>query len=493
MPITKKYSHVYDEDNAVLISESKANVVSTGVALRAFLTGIPAGELDGVIQEMWSVRLFVDNPKVDRRAGSDNTFRLQGRWRVASLRKHQGNEKPGIYEELKVGYLQPPGTSNDYPMSSSATDWSNLDPLARVIKIKDAPSDIKTRLRTYYVVMYQNVAQATVQAFTEALIPRGTLTNPSFNGQTALSGTFNFINAYSEDQNDGSSVVIGVLSAVADPANAADIITTGTATATDATSTLEGQTSLTAPGTKPTVAAPGPVVTVSNRVDPATNKWVTTTKSNTPTLAVISSFAYYSEGIQHLEWEGRNLTLADLTNFFAQSGYPTQGTGNADYPYIQPKVSSLTYQSNGGDAVRVSASINEYGYLDARITASRTSSYMAYGIPVPTGYPGNLLFVDVAMHSNFGKMWRVTTKYYGYEVQGQGAYYGRLLYDGLGNGTPFDNMGLPLTKSSFRSLGRDWYQFTKILQISTTTKDVTTAWKASTAIDTTQTSSGVIT
>ena len=65
---TKQYANVYDEGNAVLLTDTRQAVENTGVALRVFQTDVPVGEWDAVIQEMWATRFYIDNPQIDRRA-----------------------------------------------------------------------------------------------------------------------------------------------------------------------------------------------------------------------------------------------------------------------------------------------------------------------------------------------------------------------------------------------------------------------------------------
>ena len=50
-----------------------------------------------------------------------------------------------------------------------------------------------------------------MREFCEAIIPRGTLTNPTFDKQTQLTGSFKFSAVRNEEQEDGSSVVYGIL------------------------------------------------------------------------------------------------------------------------------------------------------------------------------------------------------------------------------------------------------------------------------------------
>ena len=212
----KTYAYIYDESNAVLISESRQAVENTGVVTRAFLTDVDPGELDSIIQEMWATRFYIDNPAIDRRESdmsSDTTFKLVGRWRVAALRKHRADEKPGIYEELRLGWLQPPGTPGDYPKSKDANDWSGIDASARVVKVVEynKANRAQNGRNQKYTLVIPGVATSNIKEFCYQMAQRPAMANPIFGLQTKLSGMYAWGGIRNEDQGDGSSTVIATL------------------------------------------------------------------------------------------------------------------------------------------------------------------------------------------------------------------------------------------------------------------------------------------
>ncbi len=210
---SSKYKNVYEEVNAVLVTDARQAVVNFGTALRLFESSLPIGELDAVIQEMWATRLYIDNPSCDRRAAADNTFRLAGRWHVSSLRKNGPQEKPGIYEELRLGFLQPPGTPNDYPKSKDANDWSGIFSQARVVKMFEYDQDNRAKAgeNRYYILTIPGVAPTTIKEFCAALSSVPVLENPTFGIQTKIPGTWKIRGVRNEEQDDGSSVVFAML------------------------------------------------------------------------------------------------------------------------------------------------------------------------------------------------------------------------------------------------------------------------------------------
>ena len=216
-----KYAKFYDEANAVAVTESRQAMEALGVCLRRFEDDAPVGELDAVMQEMWATRYYVDNPQIDRRAGkNDTTFRLEGRWGVASLRKNGPNEKPGIYEELRLNWLTPPGllvsangTPTDYPPSKDENDWSGIDAQARIIGMEcydNANAKIAGE-NVFYKLVIPRVATKYVREFCTALANRDPLSNPTFGLQTKLTGDFEIRGVRNADQNDGTSTVMATL------------------------------------------------------------------------------------------------------------------------------------------------------------------------------------------------------------------------------------------------------------------------------------------
>ena len=207
------YAKVYEEENAILVSESREYVENAGTAIRRFNTDVPAGEWDAIILEMWQARMYVDNPVIDKNADAGNKFRLRGRWGVSHIRKSTLNEIPGIYEELRLGFLQPPGTANDYPKTLAAGDWSFVDSQARVIRCNefDATQRIVSGKNQYYTVIYPRVASATIKEFCSQLTARPTIDNPVFGLQTNLKGLFKFAGVVNEENGDGSSNVKATL------------------------------------------------------------------------------------------------------------------------------------------------------------------------------------------------------------------------------------------------------------------------------------------
>ena len=206
-----KYAYVYDENNADLLSESRQLVENTGVALRRFQHNIPVGEWDALLQEMWATRLYVDNPQADRKAGQDPKYRLAGRWRVASLRKSGPGEPIGIYEELRLGWLQPPGTDGDYPSSGGdPNNWAGIDSQVRIIKVREFDDANRTLSgeNIYYMMIIPGVATKTINEFCNALANRTMLVNPVFGLQTGIEGKCFIRGVRNEDQGDGSSNVI---------------------------------------------------------------------------------------------------------------------------------------------------------------------------------------------------------------------------------------------------------------------------------------------
>ena len=214
--MASKYAYIYAEGNADLVSDSRQSVENTGVALRRFPHNLSAGESDALIQEMWATRLYVDNPIADRKAGQDTKFRLAGRWRVSNLRKNGPQEPVGIYEELRLGWLQSPGTTNDYPKSKDADDWSGIDKQVRVVRMQefDDTNRAVAGENRYYTLLIPGVATKTVKEFCTALAARPVIENPIFGLQTDLTGAWSIRGVRNEDQGDGSSNVICSLASV---------------------------------------------------------------------------------------------------------------------------------------------------------------------------------------------------------------------------------------------------------------------------------------
>jgi len=209
------YAYVYDEKNAVVISASRQLVENSGVMVRRYSEGIPAGKEDAVIREMLAARAYIDNPQTDRRAGGvDQAFRATGRWGVARVWKSGPEEKAlSIYEELRLNWLQAPGTPNDYPKSKDATDWTGIDAQARVVRVNEI--DISNRAlageNQFYILTIPRVATVTVKEFCTALTNRPAIVDPKFGVQTVVPGTWLFRGAHNEDQGDGSSTVVCAL------------------------------------------------------------------------------------------------------------------------------------------------------------------------------------------------------------------------------------------------------------------------------------------
>jgi hypothetical protein len=208
-----EYKDCYREEAAQRVEGPVFNDrTRAGRYVRRWSTNLEQYKIQAVLEEMRS-RLYVDNPGVNRRVADDPVYRPVGRWRVERvwLVPEGSNIPAGIYESLRYGYLQPPSVSASYPKPDSASDWSKLDAEARVFRVTDLPTAGKTAGLPYYIVVYPNVAQETVREFCEAIIPRGTLTNPTFDKQTQLTGSFKFSAVRNEEQEDGSSVVYGIL------------------------------------------------------------------------------------------------------------------------------------------------------------------------------------------------------------------------------------------------------------------------------------------
>ena len=147
------------------------------------------------------------------RANDSVPYVPKGRYRLVANRIGKpGQEQPGIYQELAWGYMQPPMADED-PVKV----WAWLDREARITKVTDYTASGKLAIKPFFIVTYPNVAQETVQAFKDALIPRGVLTDPAFALQTPLAGTYLFTAVKNEEQDDGSSIVSAVLADATDP------------------------------------------------------------------------------------------------------------------------------------------------------------------------------------------------------------------------------------------------------------------------------------
>ncbi len=214
--MSAKYAYVYEENNADLVSDSRQVVENSGVALRRFQHNLPVGEWDALIQEMWATRLYVDNPQADRKGGQDQKFKLSGRWRVVSLRKSGPGEPIGIYEELRLGWLQPPGTDKDFPKSADADDWKGIDTQVRVVRMQEFDNTNRAIAgeNRYYTLIIPGVATKTIKEFCTALAGRAVIENPVFGLQTTLVGGWSIRGVRNEDQGDGSSNVICSIASV---------------------------------------------------------------------------------------------------------------------------------------------------------------------------------------------------------------------------------------------------------------------------------------
>ena len=203
-----------EEDSIPFDGPTFSEVERIGRYVRRWATNLTQWEQEAVVREL-KKRRFVDNPACNRRAGEDKDFNLSGRWRQAKVWYDNGaGQLPsGLYEELHWDYLQPPSVADSWPTPADANDWTKLDERARVFQVRIFNPQIKTYtgIRDIYYIMYPNVATATVREFCEALPARGTLTNPTFDKQTQMTGSYAFRYVHNEEQGDGSSNVIGVL------------------------------------------------------------------------------------------------------------------------------------------------------------------------------------------------------------------------------------------------------------------------------------------
>ena len=448
MPTTLKYASVYDEQNAELLTESFNDVVKTGVALRRFSTNVPSGEQDAIIREMWAVRKYVDNPQIDRRADADVTQRLQGRWRVVSLRKNGPQEKQGIYEDLRYKYLQPPGTDGEYPKSDPANPWAALDLLAYTMDEKTTPALADYAVNPVYQVVYEGVAQATVLAFCDALAARSPLIDPVFGNQSKIPGTFVIADVKNESQHDGSSIVIGTMIPAASPALPAETSNTVSPLSSDRSETLEGQTTQ-APS--PTVET-GKVKTVVSRIG-ALGRWTNTSKTDTPVRVIVRQ-DYISENNSNVMFTMRNVTEADIEAI----------TGVMDVtrnpPLWKPGILAV------GADISVSKQINGYGLFDAHIHARSVTHYGSGG---QVAYGEQSASWETTTYRLFkGKMWKVVTHYDAVEKKDTPVSAGRTAY----------NAHIPKSGSVFRDIGRDWYYYLAVDNVVVATADVTSGWES---------------
>lgn len=198
---TALYADIYAESQMEVISDSGANVENNRVVLRRCGLSVPKSELQNVIAEMLRVRFIVD-PWAGVEGESNPKARLLGTYRVSRVRQAGPDEGGGIIQELRYGWMQP---------GTDAGTWAALDLEARITTVTDYLSSGKTAFKPYFVVVYPNVATQTVKAFVEGLVPRGTITNPTFDTQTQLSGTYKFTAAKNVEQGDGSSMVVAIL------------------------------------------------------------------------------------------------------------------------------------------------------------------------------------------------------------------------------------------------------------------------------------------
>lgn len=210
-----EFAQQYREEASIPFEAPTFNEVERiGRYTRRWATNLPQWQQPECVAEL-KLRRFVDNPGYNRREGDDAAFQPRGRWRQSRVwYVVSGQQQPtGLYEELRYGYLQPPTVADSWPKPTSSTDWSSIDKEARIfqVRIYDLPGKTVTGLRDIYYILYPNVATATVREFCEQLQGRGTLTNPQFGIQAAMTGSYAFRIVKNEDQGDGSSNVIGVL------------------------------------------------------------------------------------------------------------------------------------------------------------------------------------------------------------------------------------------------------------------------------------------
>ena len=213
----RKYTQFYQEKMAKLYMEHDIPLVGYRRITRAWLLNEMPFEIQSIIAELntWtsekntSPLKYVDDPGVNQRSADGEPFTLPGRWRLEVNRTHRPpNEKPGIYQELAAGYLQPP---------TDPLQWPKIDQAARITKVTDWTASGKSAILPYFIVTYPNVAQETVQNFVNALVPRGTLVNPKFDDQVQLTGSYRFSAVKNEEQEDGSSFVMATLVNAVDP------------------------------------------------------------------------------------------------------------------------------------------------------------------------------------------------------------------------------------------------------------------------------------
>ena len=447
------FSDQFKEEASIPVDGPRFNEAThTGEYVRRWSTGLLQWQYAGILAQL-KQRRYVDNPSVNRRVGEDKSFQPEGRWRQAEAwvvldGATQQSGPAGVYEKLRYGYLQPPGTAGEYPKSDPNNLWAAIDAYARILKDEETPALSEYVVNPVYKVIYPSVAQKNIEAFCLALGNRGTLTDPVLGGDKKT-GIFQFASVENEDQHDGSSNVICTMIPVAAPTLNSEKSTTVLATETESSTTLEGQAAALA---DPTPEA-GKIKSVSCRIGPL-GRWRNTTGLKTPTKVIVRQ-DYISHGQGSILWTMENVEQSDInavTGYYSTPGPPPSGwvvglvSTNADI--------SVTKHINGFG--RFSA------HIHARSVTYTSAGQVAYG-PTAAGTWNTNVYRPFQ-----GKMYKVVTTYTATAKKDQYVGTGREYYLSQN----------PKSGSYFRDLGRDWYEWLIVSDISTVVTDVTTQWKA---------------
>jgi hypothetical protein len=477
-----KYAYVYDENNADLLSESRQLVENTGVALRRFQHNIPVGEWDALLQEMWATRLYVDNPQADRKAGQDPKYRLAGRWRVASLRKSGPGEPIGIYEELRLGWLQPPGTDGDYPSSGGdSSNWAGIDAAARIVRMQEFDDSNRAIVgeNRFYTLVIPGVATKTIKEFCAALAARGTLASPTFGVQTAITGSWKIRGVRNEDQGDGSSNVICSLASV-------DVISAGEITFNDNWNETAYQMYFKNLADYPT--APFPPVNIdaidnpdnwNNQLSPATIYQVTGAGIDANTGLWTINYSKRVAKPDEVYWG-----VPDNDGGFTQGHFWNQTKAWVEYK----TANVLSPTTNNG----FSASRNEFNLYDGSYTVRGANNSRHSTHYYDKGWYDEIVNKFRWDHGGhyIMEVWRITCCY----KYGDGIAEGLDFYHQGGNdptgGTPLTSpsagqkVGPPLLEwSHFHPIGSDEYQFKRTVKAALLTIDQTSTYEYSSRTD----------
>ena len=125
----KDYKDQFLEAAAQPVSGPTFNEVTReGKLVRRWTTNIQQWEQAALLEQIRQ-RRYVDNPSCNRQGGEGDDYVPAGRWRQATtwVVTESGQIEPGLYEELRYGYLQPPSVSDSVPKPASTTSWAALD------------------------------------------------------------------------------------------------------------------------------------------------------------------------------------------------------------------------------------------------------------------------------------------------------------------------------------------------------------------------------